>query len=269
MKQEPFKAWTTSVKHNRAGVLATVLEADTEVAVGRCLFITEDGRLSGSLGDRHLDERVTTLAREKLAQIDPKSVTEAFTWRGGRVAVFVDVHVPAAEVMIFGAGHDAVPVAALARQCGFRVTVVDPREAFATAERFPGARIVLSRPEELAANVKPDRRTFIVIMNHHLERDRVCLQFSLQSAASYVGLLGPEKRRRRLLKALRERGVIFSEEQLARMYNPVGLDIGAEGPDEIAVSILSEIIALKHGHSGGHLRMRNEKSSVKARARAR
>lgn len=271
MRQGPFKAWTDCVKHDRAGVLATVLESDSEAAVGvgSRLFISENGRLVGSLGDRDLDDKVAALAREKLALIDPKSETDTFDLHGRSVTVFVDVHVPAAELIIFGAGHDAVPVAAIARQCGFRVTVIDPREAFATAERFPGARIILARPEEWEESVRPDRRTFIVIMNHHLERDRVCLKFSLQSAAPYVGLLGPKKRRLRLLDSLRERGVTFSEEQLSRMYNPVGLDIGAEGPEEIAVSILSEIIALKHGSSGGHLRMRTDTPSVQARAETR
>lgn len=254
MRQKAFNAWIDCVKNDRPGLLATVLRSETKVEAGNRLFVAEDGKLSGSLGDSGLDQSIMKLAQNKFSQIDPKSETRSFDLNEGAINVFIDVHVPSIDVMIFGAGHDAIPVAAFAQQCGFRVTVVDQREAFATEERFPGARLVLTRPEELETKVRPNHRTFIVIMNHHLDKDRVCLHFSLQSEAPYVGLLGPEKRRNRLLASLQDQGVTFSEEALSRLYNPVGLDIGAEGSEEIAVSIISEMIAFKHGKRGGHLR---------------
>lgn len=262
MRHQAFNAWIDCVKNDRSGLLATVLSSEAEVKSGNRLFVSADGQISGSLGDNSLNQLVAELARRKFSQVDPKSETRTFDLNGSAISVFIDVHVPSVDVMIFGAGHDAIPVASFARQCGFRVTVVDQREAFATEERFPGARLVLARPEELAQKVQPDHRTFIVIMNHHLDKDRICLRFSLQSKAPYVGLLGPQKRCNRLLASLKDQGVVFSEETLSHLYNPVGLDIGAEGSEEIAVSIVSEMIAFKHGKSGGHLRVQNDSQSV-------
>lgn len=262
MRQDPFSAWIDCVKYDRAGLLATVLHVKDEGATGGRLFVSEDGQLCGSLGDDTLDRQVGELAEEKLRQLDPKSETRLFKWGDRSVTVFIDVHVPVAEVMIFGAGHDAIPVATFARKCGFRVTVIDQREAYATEARFPDTHIIRVRPEELATNVHPAQRTFIVIMNHHLEKDRMCLHFALQSVAPYVGLLGPVKRRNRLLASLHDQGVTFSQAALSRLYNPIGLDIGAEGPEEIAVSILSEIIAVKHERSGLPLRTQHKHPTV-------
>ena len=263
MSRAALNAWIDCVKLARPGLLATVLQAESkDVEAGSRLFVSEDGDRCGSLGSRVLDDAVVEKAREKWLQIDPKSEAHPFALHGKDVTVFLDVHVPSPEVMIFGAGHDAIPVASFAQQSGFRVTVVDQREAFATAKRFPGAHIVLTRPEHLEDRVRPDRRTFVVIMNHHLDRDRACLRFALESDAPYVGLLGPRKRCERLLQSLREEGVTFTEKELSRLYNPVGLDLGAEGSDEIAVSIVSEMIAVKHGKSGRHLRAQRDSAPL-------
>lgn len=258
MSRSAFAAWTACMKEDRPGVFATVLEVDSgaEVRTGSHLFVSEEGNMSGSLGDSVLDREVAEVADEKYHQLYPKSETRTFKLDQLNVTVFIDVNVPPSEVMIFGAGHDAIPVASIARQLGFRTTVIDQRPAYATEERFPGVRLILSRPEQLEEKVEPGRRTYIVIMNHHIEKDQMCLRFALQSISPYVGVLGPRKRRNRMLDALREQGVTFTESQLSRMYNPVGLDIGADTSEEIAVSILSEILTVRNQHGGGHLRER-------------
>src|SRR5690625_3520013 len=143
--------------------------------MGRRLFVSEGGEKSGSLGDSRLDEEVVKLVKEKLRQMVPESQEHYFDIQEKSISVFVDVHVPSPRVMIFGAGHDAIPVAAFASQSGFRVTVVDQREAFANEEFFPETEIIIARPEHLTGRVHPDNRTLIVIMNHHLDKDRVCL----------------------------------------------------------------------------------------------
>ena len=253
MKRQPFHEWTKCVKNDRSGILATVLNNARNIQSGSRLFVSEMGDRTGGLGNSLLDEQVAKLATEKLRQMVPVSKTYSFHVDEETISVFVDVHIPPPKVIIFGAGHDAIPVAAFAQQSGFRVTIVDPREAFANQERFPGTHIILARPKHLSEKVHLDKHTLIVIMNHHLDKDRACLQFSLESEAPYVGLLGPRKRRNRLLNDLKSRGVTFSKESISRLYNPVGLDIGAEGSDEIAISIVSELIAFKHGKRGGFL----------------
>lgn len=255
----PFDAWTLCLEKEKPGVLATVLKppSGSGLETGARLFVSEEGDLLGSLGASNLDRTVAEFAREKMRALYPKSETRSFGVRGEEKAdIFVDVNVPPSELVIFGAGHDAIPVAKLACDLNFRTTVVDQRPAYATEERFPGTNIILARPEQLEEKIFLNRRTFTVIMNHHLERDRICLRFALESPACYVGVLGPTKRRRRLLDALREEGITFSEQQLSRIYNPIGLDIGAETSEEVAASIVAEILAVRNGHGGGFLRER-------------
>jgi xanthine/CO dehydrogenase XdhC/CoxF family maturation factor len=212
----------------------------------------------GDLGDEALNRLVVELARKKLDTLYPQSETCIFSLPGDRQAeVFVDVNLPPSELMIFGAGHDAVPVAKFAVQLGFKTTVVDPRPAYATEERFPGARIILADAGLWRERVIIGRRTYVIVMNHHLERDQAAIHYALNSPAPYVGVLGPKSRRQRMLKVLEKEGITFGEDQLIRMYNPVGLDIGAETPEEVAISILSEILAFRKGHTGGFLRGRD------------
>lgn len=260
-EQQAFHKWVHGVKHDESGVLATVLSGSDELAGSR-LFVSGAGEKSGSLGDSYLDEQVSGMSREKLRQMTPESQAYKFDIKGKPISVFIDVHVPPPRLMIFGAGHDAIPVAAFARKSGFRVTVVDQREAFANEKYFPNTEIILARPEQLADKIHLDTRTFIVIMNHHLDKDRVCLSFAMDSAAPYIGLLGPRKRRNRLLKAFQDEGVTFSQKSMSRLYNPIGLDIGAEGADEIAISIVSELIAFKRGKSGGSLSKQSDPGKI-------
>ncbi|HEX7066318.1 MAG TPA: XdhC family protein [Bacillales bacterium] len=257
MTQSPFVAWTTSLKNEKPAVLVTLLEVPegSGLSAGARLFVSEEGLSLGNLGTAILNNLAAKAAGEKLKQLHPKSETRSVQLsEGGEASVFIDVNIPPLELMIFGAGHDAIPVAKFAGDLGIRTVVVDPRSAFATEENFPGAEIVLARSEELRDKVHPGTRTFTVIMNHHLERDQACLRFALESFAPYVGVLGPRKRRKWLLDGLQEEGFTFSEEQLSRLYNPIGLDIGAETSEEVAISILSEILAVRNGHSGEFLR---------------
>jgi xanthine dehydrogenase accessory factor len=258
-ERDPFAAWTGCLKEERAAVLSTLLESSSpDLPAGVRLFVPEDGEPLGDLGDASLNRSVVELARKKLDTLYPRSETCLFSLPGGGEAqVFVDVNLPPFELMIFGAGHDAVPLAKFAVQSGFKTTVVDSRPAYATEERFPGARIILADAGSWEERVIIGRRTFVIVMNHHLERDRAAIRFVLNSPAPYVGVLGPRSRCQRMLEALKKEGVTFGEDQLARMYNPVGLDIGAETPEEVAISILSEVLAIRNGHAGGFLRGRD------------
>ncbi|PTX61319.1 putative sulfurylase large subunit (molybdopterin cytosine dinucleotide biosynthesis) [Melghirimyces profundicolus] len=255
--RDPFGAWTTCLKEEQAAVLNTLLELSPSpgLPAGVRLFVPENGEPLGDLGDEALNRLAVERARKKLDTLHPQSETCLFSLPGGRQAeVFVDVNLPPLELVIFGAGHDAVPLVKFAVESGFKTVVVDPRPAYATEERFPGARIIPADAGSWEERVIIGRRTFVVVMNHHLERDQAAIRFSLNSAAPYVGVLGPRSRRQRMLEELERKGITFGEEQMARMYNPVGLDIGADNPQEVAISILAEILAFRNGHPGGFLR---------------
>lgn len=256
---ELYESWLRCLREERAAVLARLLEASSpRFRAGARLLIPEEGGPMGDLGDPSLNRLVIDRARAKMGTLYPRSETCPISLsEGEQTQVFFDINLPPFELMIFGAGHDAVPVARFAGELGFRTTVVDPRPAYATGERFPGSRIILADRDSWSKKVSIGRRTFVVVMNHHLERDRAAIRFALNSPAPYVGVLGPRSRRVRMLEALEKEGVTFGKEQLSRMFNPVGLDIGSETPEEVAISILSEILAFRSGHTGGFLRKRS------------
>ena len=163
--------------------------------------------------------------------------------------VFTEVLEPPPKLIVCGAGDDARPLAALAAQAGFRVTVVDHRPAYLTAERFgAGVRLHEARPEAgLAPLATPG--SSVVILTHSEAHDREWLRAALNSPASYIGLLGPRRRGERLLDQI---GAAGSE----RVFTPVGLDLGADGPEQIAVSVVAELLAVRTTRSPQHLRER-------------
>jgi xanthine/CO dehydrogenase XdhC/CoxF family maturation factor len=165
---------------------------------------------------------------------------------------------PYPELWILGAGPDAQPVARLAVDLGFDVHVVDHRAAFARPEHFPGAKqVVACHPEHFGATFELDDASFVLVMSHSYANDRAYLRALLPRSLAYLGLLGPRQRSVRILAELAKEGIEPSPELRARLHAPVGLDIGAETPEEIAVSILSEIRAELTGRSGGRLRDRD------------
>ncbi len=171
--------------------------------------------------------------------------------RSGRVEtegghLFVQVFNPPRRLIMVGAVHIAQPLAPMAALAGYAVTVVDPRGAFATAERFPGVSLTDAWPDEALAALAPDRRTAIVTLTHDPKLDDPALAAALRSEAFYIGALGSKKTHAGRLARLREAG--FSEAELGRIHGPVGLSIGATSPAEIAVAILAQITQALHQH---------------------
>jgi xanthine/CO dehydrogenase XdhC/CoxF family maturation factor len=226
---------------------AAVLVKSLSDPAARMLVREHDAE--GSLGSAALDERATALARARLRTAFPQAGPELVDGS----ELFFEVNAPPPSLVVFGAGSDAEPLARLAWDLGFAVTVVDPREAFLTSERFPHATVVAAHPDRLPSAVRLTGDAFVVIMNHHLERDRECLRVALTSPSRYIGLLGPRSRYQKLLGALRGDGLAPDSAALSRVRSPVGLALGAETPEEIAVSILGEILAVQRGFDGGFL----------------
>lgn len=172
------------------------------------------------------------------------------------------------RLIVCGAGHDAVPVVRQAAALGFEVTVVDDRRQFLTQERFSGAAtLVRCEPSELATSVVLDGRSFVVLMSHNYLRDLDYLRSLLGTDVAYIGSLGPGERLARLLADLRAAGDEPSAADLSKLHGPAGLDIGAEGPEEIAWAILAEILAVRRGKTAGFLQNRKGPPELRDQAK--
>ena len=170
---------------------------------------------------------------------------------GGRT-VFGEVYAPPPRLLVYGAVDTAEALAALAKQLGWRTVVADARARFATRERLPSAdEVVVAWPDEAFAQVAPDHATAIVILTHDDKFDLPALELALASDAFYIGLIGGRRNQERKRERLREAGV--SEEAIARISGPTGLDLGAEAVPEVALSILAEALAVRNGRDGGRL----------------
>ncbi len=161
------------------------------------------------------------------------------------------------RLIVCGAGHDAVPLVRFGSELGFEVSVVDDRRQFLNEDRFPDAvRLISTQPADLKSVVETDHRSYVVLMSHNYVRDLDYLRSLVGTEVAYIGALGPGARLERLLGDLERDGVEVSETDLAKLHGPAGLDVGAEGPNEIAWAIMAEILAVRRQRSGGSLRSR-------------
>lgn len=158
---------------------------------------------------------------------------------------FFNVFNPPLQMYVVGAVHIAQPLSRMAALAGFNVTVIDPRTAFATSERFPGLRLITEWPDEALANIALDMRSAVVTLTHDPKLDDPALAAALKSPAFYIGALGSKKTHAARLGRLKALG--FDDAAMARIHGPVGLDIEAQTPAEIAVSILAQVVARLRG----------------------
>jgi xanthine/CO dehydrogenase XdhC/CoxF family maturation factor len=241
----------------RCGVVATIFrtEGDIDAKVGSRMIIEEDGSTSGINENQSLRSAIASDAKDAIR--NGHSIIKEYEVSGGKAEVFIEVVQSPMPLVIFGAGHDAIPVVKLAKELGWNVTVVDGRQAFASKERFPQAdNVILSKPEDVHKNISLDPRGAAIIMTHNYNHDVTILRQILPLPFRYLGVLGPKRRTQKTLEDLRKEGIGPSEDQMSHIYSPVGMDIGAETPEEIALAIIGEIQAVIAGRSGGSLRNR-------------
>ena len=252
---EAARALRTALEEERPISLVTVIESTEPdaIAPGARLIVMPDGAVEGSLGRSDVEAEAIAAARELLTteRSEIRTVAEG-------VRAFVEILEPPLRLVICGAGHDAVPLVRAASLLGWNVTVVDDRPAFLNRERFPEAHGFASvdDPSEVAAAVTVDARTFVVVMTHNFLRDKAYLRGLLTTDARYVAMLGPAARTQRLLMELEEEGTPITDEGRSRIHGPAGLDLGSEGPEEIAQAIIGEIVAVRRGRDGGFLKER-------------
>ncbi|MUG95582.1 XdhC/CoxI family protein [Scytonema sp. UIC 10036] len=243
----------------QSGAIATIFDVkgETQVKVASRLFLKQDGAVTNNIKDRELAQKVLQDAREVLT--NGRSRVASYSLVNGRVEVLLEVIQPPLPLLVFGAGYDAIPVVNCAKQLGWHVTVIDNRPGYTTRDRFPNADdIIFCDPENLKAHLSFNSHMVAVVMTHKYLHDLELLRTLLLSPLKYIGLLGPKTRRERLLQDLQASGFMPTPDQLLHLYSPVGLDIGANTPEEIALSIVAEIQAVVACHSGSSLRERTK-----------
>jgi xanthine/CO dehydrogenase XdhC/CoxF family maturation factor len=242
--------------HRReAVVLATIFRAARDQRLGSVFALSERG-FQSEYGLSAMD-RDSIVAGSTEAMQSRASLSRGFPQLPDSPEIFFEYLPPPLSLLIFGAGDDAQPLTRFAKELGWSVSVLDPRSAYATARRFPEADAVIVAPtNDSTSRVSLDARTIAVVMTHHYVHDRPLLSALLKHELPYIGLLGPKKRAERILSELTEEGVKFTPELRGRLHAPVGLDLGSNTPEEVAVSIIAEIQSVVGKRDGRPLRDR-------------
>ena len=257
MNQEVFAALSEALGRGEEVALVTIVSStgSTPQRVGAKMLVYADGRTVGTIGGGCYENDAFWKAREAIKARRPLNIKYELTDDiaeesglicGGQMEVFIEPVEAAPDVYVFGAGHVGHSLARMAHDTGFRVHVVDDREKFANAERFPdGVRVIVDDiPAWLASNQLPPTAYAVIVTRGH-KHDLDALRALVTAQLRYVGLIGSRAKVKRIYDALRAEGI--GPEALQSVHAPIGLDIGAITPQEIAVSILAELIAVKHG----------------------
>ncbi len=259
-----------ALETRRPGALATVIAAEPSAAgvgpaVGDTLWLASVDESAGSIHRLESDEladAITADARAVLRdEADPGLREYPATARASRVEVFLDMVRPPRSLLICGAGYDAVPVARLSKELGWRIRVVDGRRAYLAPERFPGVdELIHCPPTAFGERIPIEPGESAVVMTHNYLHDRAVLGALLASEADYIGVLGPRRRTDQLLAEIAAGSgadsPFLGKASLRRLHGPAGLDIGAESPEQIALAIVAEIEAVSARRGGGLLKHR-------------
>ena len=240
-------------KDGRRGAVATIVNVRGSIPSFKTakMLVRDDGSILGTIGGGCVEAEVWQAAREVMETEKPRTLTfdlnqdpkyDTGLVCGGTLEIFVEPILPPAELYIFGAGHVAASLYRVARIAGFDVTVVDDRETYANRERFPEAQQVIAEDFDKAmGQLVPSESSYIVIVTRGHRDDMRILRWAVQTPARYVGMIGSKRKTITIFKELQQEGL--PAELFDRVHAPVGLDIGAITPEEIAVSITAELIA--------------------------
>jgi xanthine dehydrogenase accessory factor len=241
-------------KAGQRGALATIVHTNGSIPSYESsrMLVREDGSMAGTIGGGCVEAEVWATAKEVMRSEQPRKMTfnlnheaayDAGLICGGTLEVFVEPILPQPILYIFGGGHVSLGVARAATAAGFAVSVVDDRQAFANAERFPMARELYTAYEDAFAKIQPNASSYLLIVTRGHTDDMRVLAWAVRTQARYIGMIGSKRKVLSVYKALEKEG--YSNEEFERVHAPVGLDIGALSPEEIAVSITAELIAVR------------------------
>lgn len=243
----------------RMSAIATIVECrgSSPQKQGAKMLIRDDGTTMGTLGGGCLEAEVVQEAVLTMKEGQPRTLPFSLTERegglvcGGTLLVYIEPLVFEPHLVILGAGHVGKAVAKIARFSGFHVVVMDDRSEFANREQIPDAQeVVVADFTRACDNIEVASGTFIVIATRGHNHDLDAVQSALRTKAGYIGLLGSRRKKALLRKALKEQG--FTEEEIDRVIIPVGLEIGSVSPEEIAVSIMAQVIQKRRANAASH-----------------
>jgi len=242
-------------RDGRSGAVATIVNARGSIPSFQSakMLIRDDGSIAGTIGGGCVEAEVWQAAREVIAQEKPRTLTfdlnqdpkyDTGLVCGGTLEIFIEPVLPVPLLYIFGAGHVSFAVFNAARNAGFDCVVTDDREAYANTERFPGALQVVAKDfDDALKDLAPAESSYIVIATRGHRDDMRVLRWAVQTPARYIGMVGSKRKAITVFRELTREGL--SAELFDRVHSPVGLDIGAVTPEEIAVSIVAELIAVR------------------------
>ncbi|HYM94537.1 MAG TPA: XdhC/CoxI family protein [Chitinophagaceae bacterium] len=258
-QNNPVQLLRKAVALRQKSVLVTLfsLEDIRNEQPGTCLLMEENGNISGEIPYSELNAVIMEDVNESMKE--KTSGFKNYTAKNISVTAFIEFLQPAISLVVIGAGNDAIPMMQIADSIGWEVRVVDGRITHAKPERFVSAcQVLVSKPEKVLEQILIDEQSVFVLMTHNYNYDLAMLKELLQRKVTYIGMLGPKKKLDRMLEELQSRGMKLSQQQLNTIYGPVGLEIGAETQEEIALSIIAEIKAVLSGKPGGSLRNKQD-----------
>lgn len=255
-QSNPVYMLQTFLSRKEKSVMATVFEVNgnTAIQVGdRIMYYSNEETISST--EPYLGELLSTDSMD--ANSKDKSYIKKYSLPKGEVKVFWEILHPSIELVIFGGGYDAVPVAKMAKEIGWQVIITDDCVAHLAPKRFPTADAVVHADRfSILSAINITTYTVAVLMSHNYKYDLAVLENLLTTDIAYIGILGPKKRTEKIVGELAAKGKVTGEEVLSRIHSPIGLDIGAETPDEIALAIVSEIQAFFTKRQAGFLKDR-------------
>jgi len=255
-KMDIFEEIVRMRRAGERGALATIVHTNGSIPSYESsrMLVREDGTVVGTIGGGCVEAEVWAAAKEVMQAEQPRKMTfslnndatyDSGLICGGTLEIFVEPILPQPVLCIFGGGHISVSLARAASAAGFLITVVDDRESFANATRFPMAAEIFTSYEESFAKLQPNSSTYIVIVTRGHKDDMRVLAWAVRTQARYVGMIGSRRKVLSVYHALEKEG--YTHEEFGLVHAPIGLDIGALTPEEIAVSIAAELVAVRRG----------------------
>jgi xanthine dehydrogenase accessory factor len=256
------------VKMRRAGqrgALATIVHTNGSIPSYESsrMLVRDDGTIAGTIGGGCVEAEVWAAAKEVMHKETPRKMVFNLNNEasydnglicGGTLEVFVEPLLPQPQLIIFGGGHVSTAVAKAANAAGFGIVVVDDRESFANAERFPMAQEIYTSYEDAFDKIHPNASSYLIIVTRGHKDDMRVLAWAVRTPARYIGMIGSKRKVLSVYKALENDG--YRPEEFQRVYAPMGLEIGALSPEEIAISIVAELIAIRrNAESGTHKKL--------------
>jgi xanthine dehydrogenase accessory factor len=252
----------------RRGALATIVHTNGSIPSYESsrMLVREDGSISGTIGGGCVEAEVWAAAREVMQKESPRKMVFNLNNEasydnglicGGTLEVFVEPILPQPMLYLFGGGHVSIAVAKAASAAGFGIGVADDRETFANAERFPMATDIHTSYEDAFAKIRPSASSYLLIVTRGHREDMRVLAWAVRTEARYVGMIGSKRKVLSVYKALENDG--YKPEEFDRVFAPMGLEIGALSPEEIAVSIVAELIAVRrNAQTAAHKKLKYE-----------